>query len=683
VRHKGLLCFAVIAATALLPTEAPAALVISTGANRNVSCSQGVCSAQRANAVLNVSTLQGLLQSSSVVVRPGSVASDVAVVSGVSWTSSNALTLDSYRAIAINAPVAITGQGGLGLTTNDGGTNGTLTFGSQGNVNFWSMTSKLTINGAAYTLVNSIASLAQAAAASQYGNFALANNYNAAQDGTYSATPVPYIGGIFEGLGNTISNFSIHVTYYTGGAAALLSQVYIANDVRMTNVKVAQTGAYTVGGLAAVASYLSGDTVTGVLSTGAGTVFGQSSAGGLAGYLKFPGIAVNCSSSATVSGGAGSAVGGLIGIDEGGENALVQNSFATGAVTVASGSSKNTSMAGGLIGANDTTVDASVVSSYATGSVTAGNWAEIGGLVGLDFGSAIKTSYSTGKVTGGSNVSVGGLAGEILEDEIVGSYATGSVVGGTSSNVGGLAGWQYATSISTSHATGSVSGNNGSNVGGISGLVGSPNGYLDSITQSWASGTVAGGASTSVGGIAGYVSAIGAQSVGPPPNIANSYASGETSTGNAGYVGGLIGTIQSATIAAYSPTVSDSYAAGKVVGQGNSVIGGFAGFAQTYSGTNIIADTYWDTTTSGITNLQQGVGSKPGYPGVSGLTTTQLQAGLPPGFSNAVWSESAGINGGLPYLSALPPAQHDPKNASPGTVPHAGRSGVGENREAK
>jgi hypothetical protein len=82
-----------------------------------------------------------------------------------------------------------------------------------------------------------------------------------------------------------------------------------------------------------------------------------------------------------------------------------------------------------------------------------------------------------------------------------------------------------------------------------------------------------------------------------------------------------------------------------------SWVGGFIG-----GDTGTLASDDWDTTTSGITNLAQGAGNTANAPGVSGLTDTQLKSGLPAGFNPAVWGQNHTINGGLPYLLALPPA---------------------------
>jgi hypothetical protein len=61
-------------------------------------------------------------------------------------------------------------------------------------------------------------------------------------------------------------------------------------------------------------------------------------------------------------------------------------------------------------------------------------------------------------------------------------------------------------------------------------------------------------------------------------------------------------------------------------------------------------------TTSGITNPSQGAGNVSNQPHITGLTTAQFQAGLPTGFDPTTWGEDPSINGGLPYLLALPPS---------------------------
>jgi hypothetical protein len=84
----------------------------------------------------------------------------------------------------------------------------------------------------------------------------------------------------------------------------------------------------------------------------------------------------------------------------------------------------------------------------------------------------------------------------------------------------------------------------------------------------------------------------------------------------------------------------DSYATGAVTAGENSDVGGLVG----YNGGTVTAS-YWDTQTSGQTTSAGG----------TGLTTAQLKSGLPAGFSSTVWGINRRINGGYPYLLALPP----------------------------
>jgi hypothetical protein len=68
-----------------------------------------------------------------------------------------------------------------------------------------------------------------------------------------------------------------------------------------------------------------------------------------------------------------------------------------------------------------------------------------------------------------------------------------------------------------------------------------------------------------------------------------------------------------------------------------------------------IAKTYWDTDTSGVTNLAQGAGIPANDPGIKGLTTQVFQSRLPAGFDPTIRAESKKVNNGLPFLLANPP----------------------------
>lgn len=243
------------------------------------------------------------------------------------------------------------------------------------------------------------------------------------------------------------------------------------------------------------------------------------------------------------------------------------------------------------------------------------NGAQAGILVGLNQG-LLESDSVSGHVRGQNAVFAGGLVGYNNSGTIMFSASSASVVAsdsreGGSSLVGGLVGYNNSGSISESYATGNVK-SMGRDADG--GLVGDNIGGI--ITSSYATGDVSAGRSAVVGGLAG-ANASSTNSSGSGGTIKGSYSTGSVTAGSGSSVGGLVG--------------------GEVTADPDSFC-------------------YWDTTTSGITNPSQGAGNTSNEPGITGLSTAQLQAGLPAGFSNTIWDENPNINGGLPYLLALPPA---------------------------
>jgi hypothetical protein len=488
---------------ALALAPANAAVTISDDQTQNINCSGGICAPTAQDAVLNVSDLESMLASGNVEVTTtgsGVQADDIDVASATSWSSASALALDAYRSLSIGAPVLVEAQGGLSLTTNDGGKSGLLSFANGGEVTFQNLSSQLLIDGESYTLVNSIASLAGGIAADPRGAYALANSYDAGNDGTYSESPVhTMFKGTFEGLGNTVTNLTI---------------------------------VSSVGKNIGLFANLHGATVrdTGLTNTFVSTTLGR-----------------------------------------------IEN-------------------IGGIAG---TATDSVIDQVYITGTVSARRQAYLGSLVGHAIGGFIMRSFSAATVSDGNGLSViGGLVGlSDVGNSIVLSFAVGDVSGGSSTAVGGLVGEAFGT-ISESYATGSSSGGKSSGVGG---LVGDNSGTLSNV---YANGSVT------------------------SPSIA----------------GGLIG---------YNNTTAvHTYSIGSV-SKGATDAGGSIGFDNSAPGS--VAKTYWDTTTSGITNLSQGAGNIPNDPGIKGKTTAQLQSGLPKGFDPKIWAEDSNINGGLPYLIANPP----------------------------
>jgi len=234
---------------------------------------------------------------------------------------------------------------------------------------------------------------------------------------------------------------------------------------------------------------------------------------------------------------------------------------------------------------------------------------ETGTLVGINYGAIFNSSAS------------GNISGKVAP--YVGPF------------FGGLVGYNKGT-ISFSEASTSIALTGRASSGPIS--AGALTGITEgTVAESFATGSVSLNEileSTLVGGLTGYNSGV----------LRNCYATGAVYSGNEGQVGGLVGN-------AYA-SVEASYSTGNPSNFKGTNVGGFVGWDGTGGG---LSGNYWDTTTSGITNLSQGASNIANDPGITGETTAQLQAGLPSGFDPTIWAESPSINGGLPYLINNPP----------------------------
>ncbi|CAN5310336.1 two-partner secretion system adhesin CdrA [soil metagenome] len=200
-----------------------------------------------------------------------------------------------------------------------------------------------------------------------------------------------------------------------------------------------------------------------------------------------------------------------------------------------------------------------------------------------------------------SSAYVGALAGANM-GTITNVYASTSVTDNYfQSSVGGLAGYNWGV-IDRSRASGTVTSNVTANWAG--GLVGYNDGYssgnqVGTIINSYATGAVNGGGGT------GNASGAG---------------TGSSTGGLAGFNGGVI---------------INSYSTGAVTGGVSTYLGGLVAENNTVGGVGTITNSYWDTTTSGISTVNHGGGT--------GLTTAALQNGsLPTGFSSSVWNAVSG-----------------------------------------
>ncbi len=326
----------------------------------------------------------------------------------------------------------------------------------------------------------------------------------------------------------------------------------------------------SVGGLVGqnfgeiISSHAGGNVSVGPNGTGGGLV-------GLNTGIIENAFAIGSVTGASGSGGVNSqggttTLGGLAGINQG----LISDSSASGNVGNANVANLQ---AGGLVGDNSGTI----LSSTATGNVQAGSGSNAGGLVGSNSSSnnlncascmnadgapyfntaLIADAQASGNVSVGAGSLAGGFAG-VGDGIIVLGSATGAVTGGGNSILGGFIGALTHASpgfiiFSTSSGPVTSTGAN-SIVGGFVGLNGGT--ILGSSTSSAVTGT----SESYLGGFAGV-------NLG---TIEFSSATGSvTGTGNHDIIGSFVG--------ANFGSIDSSSAAGNATGATNSAVGGFAG----------------------------------------------------------------------------------------------------------
>jgi hypothetical protein len=481
-------CFAASMTSAASASAGHIDVTISPAPTHNMALANGVYSPTGDRAVLNVNDLMTALNAGNLDVTTGSArgkeSGDIVVEAAFHWASGYGLTLDAFHSIRVNAPVTDAGAGALALTSNDGGENGHLQFGSGGNIGFWGLANALTINGQMYRLVNSVASLAAAISANPSGNYALAASYDASVDHTYKQDPIATtFEGNFEGLGNAISNVSIRMPAGNIGFFNTIAADASVSNFRLNNINIFQPNVRVgiVGGLAAESN---------------GTLFGDEVSGIILSHIP-------------------EWMGGLIGT---GDTGSITHCASTANVIAPHWGAVNG--AGGLAGQFGGTI----TDAFSTGLVE-GNWnaGAMGGLVGLSWGT-IRDSHASGNVAAlyYDSMGIGGLVGAAYAP-IFNSYATGKLINKRESVVGGLVGL-LSSSIAGSFATGDVSNKGGTLTSG--GLVGEA-GAGASVTNSYATGSIVGAGLPSVGGFVGPADAS--------VSISNSYAIGKVVEGGGGF----------------------------------------------------------------------------------------------------------------------------------------------------
>jgi hypothetical protein len=302
----------------------------------------------------------------------------------------------------------VAGQGALTVVTNDAGgakskskTGEFIIVPEHGSVQFWDLGSSLVIDGNSYTLVGDIKSLANDIAANPSGFYALAKPYDASVDGPYSGSPVQTtFTGIFEGLGNAISNLKADVSHAATGLFSRIDPSGIVQDVCLVDLDFEGRPASAVGGIASLnVGLIEHSLATGTIRLQTS----ESNSGGVVGANFGAIIESHSNIKFKINGGGTANVGQLVGENDG----TISSSYASGSVV---GKDTRSSNFGGLVGLEKGLID----SSYATVSVTDGRKncceSQFGGLVGEnDKNGRVQRSYTTGEIRGGSEA--GGLVG--------------------------------------------------------------------------------------------------------------------------------------------------------------------------------------------------------------------------------------------------------------------------------
>ncbi len=236
------------------------------------------------------------------------------------------------------------------------------------------------------------------------------SGWNSGAGFTPIGSPATFFTGTYDGGGHTITGLFIYSTTDNSAGWGMFAAAQNATikNMRLLNERVTVTASGSVvGGLvgSSMGSSIDSCSTTGVIYGGG------DDAGGLVGSnnndlgITSSAHTTRSYSSASVSGGRQTLVGGLVGENYDG---VVTGSYSTGNVTDDSIGAN----VGGLVGLN--TEGGSISNCYSTGNATGtGGSSEVGGFAGYNYSvSTISNSYSTGIVTG--NGSYGGFIGYVF-----------------------------------------------------------------------------------------------------------------------------------------------------------------------------------------------------------------------------------------------------------------------------
>lgn len=545
----------------------------------------------------------------STNIELASTEGDLNLAGPVTWNSANGLTLSSAGNVNLDGNVTASGIGSR-LTVNAGGDInlnskvgltglssgltlnhvGESILGNGGQLTLSGAGAAYTSNGNQYAVIQNLAQL-QNINANLNGYYVLGNSINGRAGRFKAIGDGAGFNGIFDGLGNTVTNLWISSTGSHSGLFAVSSGA-ISNltldSATINNAGPRAPGFAAIGGLVGLnvgslsnvttskvtvlagasgensVSGLVGQNLGGTIknAVSGGRVTGNTytrAVGGIVGenITTSVGLATldHVVSNALVGGGmqrdTTGGIGGLAGVNQGG---YITDASSTGS-TISTGAGTNV---GGLVGFN---VNGVLERTTSSGEVRGSGAGNVGGLVGYNIYSDITQSTSTSKVTGYGATGTGGLVGTSRNSRLKEVKAGGNVLDNLGANVGGLVGNNTAGSIDTAEALGTVTGGRNARVGGLVG-----NNYQGAISHSVARGKVSGAISSKVGGLVGANDGA-LQSV---------EASGVVVGGESSHVGGLVGT-QGGNFSGY---IESAKASGAVQGGPRASVGGLVGMNQ-------------------------------------------------------------------------------------------------------
>lgn len=525
-----------------------------------------------ADGALDGQTLSRNLGTTNVVLA--NTSGDLTVGDAVSWTSNHALTLTSRKgdvalkqavtASGAKAGVAVNAAGGirverkLALT----GDNASLALNSgkghaltndRAAVTLSGRDATFSSNGDAYQVIHDVTGL-RSMDQNLKGRYVLGNAIDGKGAAFQSIGAGDSFGGVFDGLGNTVSRmtiggsepnvglfaanrgrianlaldgFSVEAVANAGpasvGALAGANHGGTISNVRATRTTVSSSGKFgsLVGGLV-------GDNVAGVIDGARfqGRIAGGEAlaAGGIAGRNAFGARVVNNRADVEIAARGGPVgqtsvgydVGGLVGTNV---KATVSDSMSAGRISVG-----DNMRAGGLVGS---TVEGVIERSGSTISVSAGKSSLVGGVIGHGEGGVVRGASARGSVSALDGGAIGGFIGSSRGVDIRDSQAYGSVSAKDTGVAGGFIGINRGGRVSGSQAHGAVNARGSVDVGGFAGA-NLDGGVLANVA---ANGKVAGMSSGAVGGLVGGNAGV----------ILRGSATGDVSAGDGGSVGGLVG----------------------------------------------------------------------------------------------------------------------------------------------